>query len=98
MGLYDNVTIKDWLALHCTTKDVDELFRKALYVNDEPMAVLSLAELIRRGDNDLISEAIMNSIDAGYLKIGHFSIVLVNALANLASCYPTLAEIARVVH
>ena len=73
MSLYGNFTLKEWLALHCATKDIDDLFRKALRDNDEPMAVLALAELIKRGDIDLITYAIQEATDAGYFVLGsHF--------------------------
>ncbi len=37
----------------CATEDIDDLFRKALKDNDEPMAVLTLADPMRRGGTDL---------------------------------------------
>lgn len=67
MSLYGNFTLKEWLALHCTSEDANILFRKALKDNDEPMAVLALAELTKRSDTDLVSYAIMYSRRSGDL-------------------------------
>ena len=60
MSLYGSFTLKEWLALHCVTKDIDDLFRKALKDNDEPMAVLALAKLIIKDGFILNSEEIPN--------------------------------------
>ena len=99
MGLYSNFTLKEWLSLNCLTKDVEELFRKALRDNDEPMAVLALAELIKRGDEDLVTRAISDACEAGYLKCGsHFSAVFANALTNLGGRDPFLRRIAKGAH
>ena len=99
MSLYRNFTLREWLALHCATKDVDMLFRKALKDNDEPMAVLALAELIRRGDTDLAIYAIQEATDAGYFELGsHFSIVFANALMQCGNRDPLLKSIGKNVH
>lgn len=96
MSLYGNFTLKEWLALHCITKDIDDLFRKALKDNDEPMAVLTLAELIKRGDIDLVTYAIQEATDAGYFALGsHFSTVFTNALAQYGSRDPILKRIGK---
>lgn len=96
MSLYGNFTLKEWLALHCVTKDIDDLFRKALKDNDEPMAVLALAELIKRGDIDLVTYAIQEATDAGYFALGsHFSTVFTNALAQYGSRDPILKRIGK---
>ena len=96
MSLYANFTIKEWLALHCATKDINDLFRKALKDNDEPMAVLALAELIKRGDIDLVTYAIQEATDAGYFALGsHFSTVFTNALTQCGDRDPILKRIAR---
>ena len=91
MSLYKNFTIREWLALHCDSKDIDDLFRKALKENDEPMAVLALAELTKRGDTDLVSCAISDATKEGHLAIGtHFSEVFANALRQIGSRDPLL--------
>lgn len=96
MSLYGNFTLKEWLALHCATKDIDDLFRKALKDNDEPMAVLALAELIKRGDIDLVTYAIQEATDAGCFALGsHFSTVFTNALAQCGNRDPILRRIAK---
>ena len=99
MSLYGNFTLKEWLALHCATKDVDDLFRKALKDNDEPMTVLALAELAKRGDADIIMRALSNATNAGHIAPeSHFAIVLTNTLANLGNRYLLLGAIAKTVH
>ena len=96
MSLYGNFTLKEWLALHCTTKDVDELFRKALKDNDEPMAVLALAELIKRGDIDIVTYAIQEATDAECFALGsHFVTVFANALTQLGNRDPILRHISK---
>ena len=96
MSLYGNFTLKEWLALHCVTKDVDNLFRKALKDNDEPMAVLALAELIKRGDTDLVTYAIQDANDAGCFTLGsHFSTVFANALTQCGDRDPILRRIGK---
>ena len=96
MSLYGSFTLKEWLALHCATKDIDELFRKALKDNDEPMAVLALAELIKRGDIDLVTYAIQEATDAGYFTLGsHFSTVFANALTQCGDRDPILRRIGK---
>lgn len=98
MSLYGNFTLKEWLALHCATKDVDDLFRKALKDNDEPMTVLALAELIKRGDIDLVTYALRDTVDTGCITLGsHFSTVLANALINFGDRDPILRGIAKTV-
>ena len=98
MSLYGSLTIKEWLALNCVTEDVKECLRKALEKNDEPMAVLALAELIKRGDIDLVTYAIQEAVDAGYFTLGsHFSTVFANALTNFGSRDPILRGIAKTV-
>lgn len=98
MSLYSNITIKEWLTLHCVTKDVNDLFRKALKDNDEPMAVLTLAELLKRGDSDLVEEAIIEAVDTKCFASRHFATVFTNALTNLANRDPMLNKIARAVY
>jgi hypothetical protein len=96
MSLYGNFTLKEWLALHCVTKDIDDLFRKALKDNDEPMAVLALAELIKRGDIDLVTYAIKEAVDAGCFTLGsHFSTVFANALTQCGDRDPILRHISK---
>lgn len=96
MSLYGNFTLKEWLSINCSTKDVNELFRKALKDNDEPMAVLALAELIKRGDIDLITYAIQEATDAGCFTLGsHFSIVFANALTQCGDRNPILGRIGK---
>ena len=98
MSLYGNFTVKEWLALHCATKDIDDLFRKALKDNDEPMAVLALAELIKRGDIDLVTYAIRDAVDAGYLSPdSNFSTVFANALTQCGDRDPILRRISKSV-
>ena len=96
MSLYGNFTLKEWLALHCVTKDIDDLFRKALKDNDEPMAVLALAELTKRGDTDLVSYAIMDAIREEHLTSGtHFSSVFANALIQVGSRDPIVRRFGK---
>lgn len=96
MSLYGNFTLKEWLALHCATKDIDDLFRKALKDNDEPMAVLALAELIKRGDTDLVSYAMMDAIKEEHLIDGtHFSSVIANTLTQVGSRNPILRRFGK---
>lgn len=98
MSLYGSLTIREWLALNCVTEDVKECLRKALEKNDEPMAVLALAELIKRGDIDLVTYAIQEAVDAGYFTLGsHFSTVFANALTNFGSRDPLLGRVAKSV-
>ena len=98
MSLYSSLSIKEWLAIHCATDEVDELFRKALKNNAQPMAVLALAELIKRGDIDLVTYAIREATDAGYITPGtHFSTVFTNALTNFGSRDPVLRRISKTV-
>ena len=81
MSLYGNFTLKEWLSINCSTRDVNELFRKALKDNDEPMAVLALTELIERCDKTDIVYAIQEAVDTGWFAPGsHFSDVLANTL------------------
>lgn len=99
MSLYGNFTVKEWLALHCNTRDVDSLFRKALKDGDEPMAVLALAELVKRGDNDLVSCAINDAIEEEHLVVGtHFSTVFANALIRIGSRDPLLRRFGKYVN
>ncbi len=100
MSLYGNFTLKEWLTLHCATKDINDLFCKALKDNDEPMAVLTLAELIKRGDTDLVTRAIQDATDAGYFAIvgSPFSIVFAHALAQYGNRDPILRRISKNVH
>lgn len=99
MSLYGTFTLKDWLALNCITKDVDDLFRKALKDNDEPMTVLALAELIKRGDVDLVGRDIIEANNAGYLVLGsHFSTVFANALTQCGNRDPILRKIGKNFH
>lgn len=96
MSLYSNFTLKEWLAFHCTTKDIDDAFRKALKDNDEPMAVLALSELIKRGDTDLVTYAIQEATDEGCFAPGsHFSTVFTNALTQYGSRDPALRRISK---
>lgn len=96
MSLYGNFTLKEWLTLHCVTKDIDDLFRKALKDNDGPMAVLALAELIKRGDIDLVTRAIQEATDAGYFVLGsNFSTVFANALTQYGDRDPILRHISK---
>lgn len=96
MSLYGNFTLREWLALHCVTEDIDELFRKALKDNDEPMAVLALAELIKRGDIDIVTYAIQDATNAGHIALGsHFSIVFANALKRCGDRDPILRLISK---
>ena len=96
MSLYSNLSIKEWLAIQCATVDVYELFRKALKKNDQPMAVLALAELIKRGDIDLVTYAIREATDAKYIIPGtHFSTVFTNALTHFGSRNPILRRISK---
>ncbi|MBR3236157.1 hypothetical protein IKF92_00540 [Candidatus Saccharibacteria bacterium] len=94
MSLYSNFTLKDWLSLNLTTGDVDEFFRNALRTNDEPMAVLALAELIKRGDVDLVKFDIQEATDVGYIIPGsHFAVVFSNALVHYGNRDPLLRRI-----
>lgn len=96
MSLYEKFTLKDWLALHCGPKDIDDLFRKALKDNDDPMAVLALAELIKRGDIDLVTNALQEATDNGCFVLGsHFSTVFTNALTQCGGRDPSLRRISR---
>lgn len=96
MSLYGNFSLKEWLSLHCATKDIDDLFRKALKDNDEPMAVLALAELIKRGDTDLVSYAIKDAIREEHLTSGtHFSSVFANALMQVGSRDPMVRRFGK---
>jgi len=96
MSLYGNFTLKEWLSLHCITKDVDDLFRKALKDNDEPMAVLALAELIKRGDTDLVTYAVRDATEDGCFVLGsHFSTVFANALTQCGDRDPILRSIGK---
>jgi len=96
MSLYGNFTVKEWLALNCVTEDIEGLLRKALKDNDEPMAVLALAELIKRGDNDLVTYAIREAVGAGYITSdSHFSTVLTNALVRYGDRDPVLRQIGK---
>lgn len=97
MSLYGNFTLKEWLALHCVTKDIDSFFRKALEDHDEPMMVLALAELTKRGDTDLVSYAIFDAVEAGYITNDHFSVVLLNALSHYCMRDPILKGMAKYV-
>ena len=98
MSLYGSFTVKEWLALHCTTEDVDDLFRKALKDNDEPMTVLALVELIKRGCTDRIMYATQEAIEAGYLVYGtNFSTVFRNALSQCGNRDPILRSITKKV-
>lgn len=96
MSLYGNFTLREWLSLHCCTNDVVDLFRKALKDNDEPMAVLALAELIKRGDTDFVMDAIREATDAGHIKPeSHFAIFFTNALTSCGSRELILKRIAE---
>ena len=96
MSLYGNFTLKEWLGIHCATGYVDELFRRALKDNDEPMSVLALAELIKRGDIDLVTYAIQDATNAGHIAPGsRFSTVFTNALARCGSRDPVLRLISN---
>lgn len=96
MSLYGNFTLKEWLGIHCATGYVDELFRRALKDNDEPMSVLALAELINRGDIDLVTMAIQDATNAGHIAPGsRFSTVFTNALARCGSRDPVLRLISN---
>ena len=96
MSLYGSFTLKEWLALHCNTKDINDLFCKALKDNDEPMAVLALAELIKRGDIDLVTYAIQEATNAGHFTLGsHFSTVFANALTQCGDRDPNLRQIGK---
>ena len=98
MSLYGNFTLKEWLTLHCATKDIDNLFRKALKDNDEPMAVLALAELIKRGDIDLVTYAIQEATDNGcFVRGSNFSTVFANALTQCGDRDPILRRISKSV-
>ena len=98
MSLYGNFTLKEWLALHCATKDIDDIFRKALEKNDEPMAVLALAELVKRGDSKLAACAVGDAVDAGHISLGsHFSIVFANALIRVGGRDVALKKAAKAV-
>ena len=96
MSLYGNFTIREWLALHCVTEDIVEHFRKALEDNDEPMTVLTLAELIKRGDIDLLTYAIQDATNAGHIAPGsHFATVFANALTRCGDRDPVLRLISK---
>lgn len=96
MSLYGHITLKEWLSLHCVTKDVYDLFRKALMDNDEPMAVLALAELVKRGEIDSIVHVINDAIKEDHLVVGtHFSSVFANALMQIGSRDPLLKRFGR---
>ena len=98
MGFYSTFTLKEWLALHCCTEDVDNLFCKALKDNDTPMAVLALFELVKRCEVDLVKKEVDEAIDAGYFAIcWHFSDEFAKALTYLGSCHPALKTIASEV-
>lgn len=99
MSLYGNFTLKEWLSLHCATEHINELFRRALKDNDEPMAVLALAELIKRGDIDIVANALRDAVDTGCIAPeSHFSTVFANALTNLGKSNSILKGIARTIH
>lgn len=98
MSLYGNFTLKEWLALHCNTKDIDDLLCKALQDNDEPMTILALAELVKRGDIDLVTYALRDAVDTGCIALGsHFLTVLTNALTSLGDRDPILRGIAKTI-
>ena len=58
MNLYSILLVKEWLSRYCSVEEVDERFRKALKDNNPPMAMLALAELIKRGQRNLVVHAI----------------------------------------
>ena len=96
MSLYGSFYNQE-MATHCTTEDVNSLYRKALKDQDEPMAILSMAELIKRGNTDLVAQAITDATEAGCFTAGHFSAVFANALANLGSRDPLLRRLAQTI-
>ena len=62
------------------------------------MAVLALAELIKRGDIDLVTYAIRDAVDAGYLSLdSNFSTVFANALTQCGDRDPILRRISKSV-
>lgn len=94
VGLYSNLTLRDWLSIHCTEEDVENLFRKALKDNDDAMAVLALAELERRYSQRKLG-ILLEAAKAGHINPKtHFSTVFANALKQFDSdsIWPKLAE------
>lgn len=96
MSLYGNFTLKEWLSLNCSKKDVNDIFRKALKDNDEPLAVLALAELIKRDEIYLVTNTISEATDAGCFGFRtHFVTVFTNALTQLGERNPVLRVISK---
>ena len=94
MSLYSKLTLEDWLSIHCTEEDVEDLFRKALKDNDDAMAVLALAELERRRTHKGY-DILLAAARAGHINPKtHFSTVFANALKQFDSdsIWPKLAE------
>lgn len=93
---YGNFTVKEWLSLNCVTKEVYDLFRKALRGNDQPMTVLAMSELIKRGDIDLVISAISEAVDEEYIDSeSSFSVVLAQSLKRFGDRTPVLRNIGK---
>ncbi len=93
-SLYGNFTLREWLTLHCVTEDVYNYFRKSLKDHDEPMAVLALTELYKRGDVDLIVKAMEEATKAKSFILGSkFAIVFANALKTICDRNPNIKRI-----
>ena len=96
MSLYSTFTLKEWLSLNCNTKDVNDLFHKALRDNDQPMTVLAMSELIKRGDINLVVDAIGEAVDEEYINSeSSFANVLEQSLKRFGDRTPILKGICK---
>ena len=84
--LYANLTMRDFLATTCTIGQVKEFLRDGLGSNNEPMTVLSIQELAKRGREDIIINALRDACERNQISLGsQFAVVLANTLMTLSS-------------
>lgn len=61
-----------------------DFLTNGLRTNNDGMAIAAMEELCKRGESDLITCALAEAFDAGYIKVGTtFSITLANCLAKI---------------
>ena len=96
--LYTSLTMRDFLATTCTTSQVKEFLRDGLGSNNEPMTVLSIQELAKRGNEGIILEALNGAFEQGQIPLGsQFAVTLINTLSIVSngSAMPLLRRYAK---
>lgn len=78
--MYSNFTLKE-LYRTWQSNRIAEFFEEGLKLNNEPMAITALGELVRRGETTLIYSPLKKAIEEGQISLAtQFSVTLGNTL------------------